>query len=313
MKSRPYLPLLAALLAPCITAYGTDAASVTGCAGSPVTGVAGWSPGWKLADGSLAGFAKMNVNIDGYGRAYHRNNATGGALIHLCNAGRVHLPGGTVYEGSQSNATCTGKFMDDLARIEAAGWADPAVGVIEWYGILGEGSAKINGRTVSGVKPVAQADGSGFFVSPTSLVDKSVADTRAQARYVNALRVPAAVMPRSLGAQGIAFGSFGVAYRLDEKVAVPFVVGDGGPRVGEGSVALARLAAGLPVTDEVTPKNRFQGQVDKQDVLWVFFGGAAVGFNGKDEAATQKAAAAAFEAWGGKDRLARCVDTVPKP
>lgn len=309
MKKRLHLPLLATLLAFSLAA---DAADTADCNGTKLAGVNGWSPGWKLADGSMAGFAKMNVNIDGYGRAYHRNNAAGGALIHLCNAGRVHLAGGKAYEGSQSNATCTGKFMDDLARIEAAGWADATVGVIEWYGILGEGSVKINGRTVNAVKPVPQADGSGFFVSPTSLVDKSVTDPKAQARYVNALRVPSAVMPRSLGAHGVTFGSFGVAYRLDKKVAVPFVVGDGGPRVGEGSVALARLAAGLPVSDDITPKNRFQGQVDKPDVLWVFFGGPAASFDGKDEAATGKAANTAFESWGGKDRLARCVATVPK-
>jgi hypothetical protein len=307
MKIQTRLTLPAALLALHLCAGAAD------CAGTAVNGVQGWSPGWKLADGSLAGFAKMNVNIDGYGRAYHRRNAAGGALIHLCNAGRVHLPGGQVYEGSESNPTCTGKFMEDLARIEAAGWADPAVGVVEWYGILGEGSTKINGRTVGAVKPVPQADGSGFFVSPTSLVDKSVTDPKVQARYVNPLHVPSAVMPRSLAAQGIAFGSFGVAYRLDKKIAVPFVVGDGGPRVGEGSVALARLAAGLPVSDDITAKNRFQGQVDGKTVLWVFFGGAAAGFDGKDEAATVKAADAAFQAWGGNDRLARCVDAVPKP
>lgn len=281
------------------------------CRGTPLTDVPGWSPGWKLdGDGGFAGFAKMNVNIDGYGRAYHMKNAAAGALIHLCNAGRVYLPDGTVYEGSADNATCTGKFMSDVARIEAAGWTDPAVGVVQWYGILGEGSARMRGRTISAVKPVQQSDG--FFVSPTSLADPSIADPKVQARYVNPLRVPSAVMPRSLAAHGVSFGTFGVAYNVQKRIAVPFVVGDGGPRVGEGSVALARKAAGLPLTDDVTRQNRFAGQVETKDVLWIFFGGASVRFDSANEQATVDSAAAAFAAWGGEDRLARCVQTVPR-
>lgn len=55
--------------------------------------------------------------------------------------------------------------MDDLARIEAAGWADPTVGAVEWYGILAEGSVSIGGQTIKGVKPVLQRDGSGFYVA----------------------------------------------------------------------------------------------------------------------------------------------------
>jgi hypothetical protein len=38
------------------------------------------------------------------------------------------------------------------------------VGVVQWYGVVAEGSAKIAGRTVQGVKPVLQRDGSGFYV-----------------------------------------------------------------------------------------------------------------------------------------------------
>lgn len=78
----------------------------------------------------------MNINIDGDAKAYHPNNARGGALIHLCNAGRVVLPDGTSYHGSESNATCTGKFMTDVARIGQAGCIDRSVGAVEWYGIL---------------------------------------------------------------------------------------------------------------------------------------------------------------------------------
>jgi hypothetical protein len=93
---------------------------------------------------------------------------------------------------------------------------------------------------------------------------------------------------------------------------VPFVVGDGGPRIGEGSLALARLAAGSPLTDKITRANRYVGQVDERDVLWVFFGDAATTYDSKNEEALIASAKAAFASWGGEDRLARCVAVVPR-
>jgi len=71
---------------------------------------------WQMQTG-FATYAKVNINIDGYGRAYHRENYKTDAVIHLCNAGEVFLPDGSSYQGSESNATCTGKFMKDLANI----------------------------------------------------------------------------------------------------------------------------------------------------------------------------------------------------
>jgi hypothetical protein len=287
-------------------------ASALACDGKPLSGINGVPTAWKLQTGGVAGFAKMNINIDGYARAYHPDNATAGALIHLCNAGRVYLPDGTQYEGSESGPTCTGKFMTDVGRIGQAGWSDPAIGAVNWYGVLGEGSATIAGRKVASVKPVQQKDGSGFYVSPTSLFDSSITDVADQSRYVNPLRVAGAVRPASLAAQGVAMGSFGVAYDVRKKIAVPFVVADGGPRVGEGSVALARRVAGLPVTDAVTRANRFAGQVETRDVLWVFFADAAQRFDSRNEGATAAAALAAFEKWGGEARLEKCAGTVPR-
>src|SRR4051812_21778011 len=78
-----------------------------GCDG-PVSSI-GNQRGLFLADGGVALRAGMNINIDGSGRAYHRDNTAGGGLLHLCNAGEVFLPNGTHYQGSESNATCTGR------------------------------------------------------------------------------------------------------------------------------------------------------------------------------------------------------------
>jgi hypothetical protein len=280
------------------------------CSSSALGQVAGIET-HKLADGGFAAFAKMNINIDGYGRAYHLKNAEG-SLIHLCNAGRVYKPDGSVYEGSESNATCTGRFMRDVAAIEAAGWNDPAVGVVQWYGLLGTGSATIKGKKIEGVVPVLQNDTSGFAVSPTALADTSVADAADQSRYVNPLRIPAAVVPAALIRRGVALGSFGVAYNTRKGVAVPFVVGDAGPRIGEGSVALARLAAGLPLKEDIKKPERYAGQVDGPDVLWIFFGGDAAPFDSHQDSASIEKAKVAFDAWGGDARLAACVGALPR-
>lgn len=301
--------LLAALSVVCLSFAAASAADCRGSALPPVNGLVG---GKLLPDGSIVGRAKMNINIDGYGKAYHPKNAEAGALIHLCNAGEVFLPGGRRYHGSVSNTVCTGDFMRDFAAIRAAGWADPRVGAINWYGILGQGSATVAGRTVQNVKPVEQRDGSGFFVSPTSLADPSISDQTDQRRYVDPLRVPAAVIPRSdvLAGKGVKLGSLGVAIDPAKRIAVPFIVGDGGPRVGEGTPALARRMAGLPVADTLTRPQRFQGQVDAQRVVWVFFGASqpVIRYSHADQQAAIAAADAAFERWGGLARLRTCFE-----
>ena len=291
-----------------------SAAEDPSCSGTALPGVGGKNvKAVKLADGGVAAFSGMNINIDGYGRAYHRLNREAGAVLHLCVGARVWLPDQSSYEGSESSATCTGKFMADVARIEAAGWMDPSVGVVEWYGVAAEGSVKLAGRTIRGLKPLLQKDGSGFYVSPTSLVDKNVPDQADQKRYPNPLRVPSAVLPRSLAQQGIALGSFGVAIHRTHQKAVPFVVADGGPKVGEGSPALARPVSGMAPSDQIDLKSRFAGQVDKPDVLWVFFGGPALPFEHQKETEVAVNAQAAFERWGGTTRLAQCLQVVPQP
>lgn len=303
--------LMAALL--CGAAGGALAAGNASCSGAPLPGVGGKNiKAWKLDDGGIAAFSGMNINIDGYGKAYHPRNREAGAVLHLCVGARIWLPDGSDYQGSDPPSNCTGKFMADLAKISAAGWMDPSVGVAEWYGVAAEGSVKIASRIINGVKPLLQKDGSGFYVSPTSLVDKNVPDNADQRRYPNPLRVPSAVLPRTVGQQGIKIGSFGVAIHGKTQKAVPFVVGDGGPKIGEGSPALARQVSGMPMSDDITIKNRYAGQVDKPEVLWVFFGGEALPYDHQKEGDVAANAAAAFERWGGAARLTQCLQAVPR-
>ncbi len=103
-------------------------------------------------------------------------------------------------------------------------------------------------------------------------------------------------------AQGVKMGSFGVAYNKDTRIAVPFVVGDAGPAIGEGSVAPARLAAGLAIKDPIQRSERYEGQVDAKNILWIYFKDAPARYDSTKEAATVQNAKDAFQAWGGEAR-----------
>jgi hypothetical protein len=259
-----------------------------------------------LDQGGVLTHAKLNINIDGSGRAYNWDNAKG--LIHLCNAGKVYPAGEIPYHGSVDNATCTTRFMRDVGRIRAAGWTDASVGAVEWYGVAATGSATIGGRTVRGVVPTEIPGGGGFLVSPTTLEDPTFPPTD-QRRYVEPLTIATAVIPSSgtLRPFGVLPGTLGVAWRRQKGIAVPFIVSDLGPRIGEGSPALARRLAGLTPKADLTRAERFQGQVDTPDVIWVFFGGPKLP-PPYTATTVETAAAAAFDAWGGLARMQVCAN-----
>lgn len=281
----------------------TEIGDIQSCQGTEV--VRGRQTLRELSDGSLVTLAPMQVNADGSGRAYHPMNAEGGAILHLCNAGKVHLPDGTSYHGSESNETCTGKFMEDVAAIREAGWDDPEVGAVEWYGIYATDRVRIGRNYVRNIRPVLGPEG--FYVSPTSLEDRRFAPGD-QRRYVDAVTVAHAVVRRD---SGIPLGTYGVAWRTNDCPSgracepIPFIVADIGPRIGEGSIALTRRINGLEVTEDITRENRFDGVVSGDDVMWVFFGGPS-SVPPFDAASVEAKGAAAYAAWGGEDRLLRC-------
>ena len=258
-----------------------------------------------LPDGSLVARAPLRPVADGAPYAYHPDDLAGGAILHRCNAGEVRLPDGTAYEGAASNAVCTGRFARDAAAIEAAGWADPSVGAIRWHGVAAEGSARVAGQRVPRVRPLVGE--TGFYVSQTALTDAAypISDPR---RYADAASVPYAAVRRD---QGVALGSYGVAYRTRGCGArracdpVPFVVADHGPRAGAGSLALSYAVSGLALPERFDARNRYRGRAGPGDVLTVFFGGEGERAP-LDAASVRERADEAFEAWGGEDRLYRC-------
>ncbi|WP_338524768.1 hypothetical protein NUH87_03670 [Pseudomonas batumici] len=150
--------------------------------------------GYVLADNTFVIWAGGSVNLDGLRTAYHRDDQKGGGVDLLCNAGRAYPAEGASYEGA-GKGNCP-RFMKDYERIRHAGWKDPKVGAINWYGFRAEGDVTVQGHKVEDVVPVEQLDGSGFYVSTTSLMDtKNHRDPRDQARYLDAETIPFGVIP----------------------------------------------------------------------------------------------------------------------
>jgi len=103
------------------------------------------------------------------------------------------------------------------------------------------------GLVTTGGSPVIQKPGDpcpGYYVSPTSLVDRSKAITDPR-RYVDSNRVPYLAVPRELLTLGVGLGD--VAWVEFRGKSTAAIVADVGPRgkIGEGSIALAR-ALGIP-------------------------------------------------------------------
>ncbi|EJT04963.1 hypothetical protein [Rhizobium sp. CCGE 510] len=265
---------------------------------------------FEASDGSVLFKEHMMINFDGFKYAYHKNNIKGGAVLNLCNAGKVFLPDGSSYSGSESDETCTGKFLQDYRKIGKAGWHDPTVGLINWYGVLGKDNVKIHGQVVKRVEPIEQNDGSGFFVSPTALADETNENDADQSRYLDATKIPAAVVrgPKLVSDLPVVAGTFGVAYDLSKKVPVPFVVGDYGPKVGEATPALARKLEDVDPSVPFDRKHRYAGGVDERRIVWIFFRNAGQAQPPFDEQTVTTAAQKAFEKWGGEPRLQECVD-----
>src|SRR6516162_6889974 len=87
-KSQMKFVIAVALLA---LAFLPTAATQT-CGGKQLRDIGGVKNAWVLDGGGIGAFARMNVNLDGYGHAYSPKNYEGGALLLLCNAGKVYLP-----------------------------------------------------------------------------------------------------------------------------------------------------------------------------------------------------------------------------
>ena len=191
---------------------------------------------WSDPVGNLMFIEKLNVNTDGTRRSYSVQDFWGEtrAINNLCNA--------------MSDA-CAGLSTAQLrerriATQEAAreGWP----------------TEKLKATRLSpdiipmpGGKPCPEVDG--FLVSATALHAARITDACALENYVDALQVPAIVIPKNTKAAPSQFlarnarvGDLVAALRIDQSEPVMAVIGDTGPThsLGEATVAMNRQLLG---------------------------------------------------------------------
>jgi hypothetical protein len=170
-----------------------------------------------------------------------------------------------------------------------------------------------------GGKPCPAVDG--FLVSATALHRPSVSDPCDLANYVDALEVPALVIPGGVKGKPSAFaerdvriGDLAVAMLPDGTKHVHAVVGDTGPsdQLGEASIALNGKLLGKTAApknyNEVRGRGAFAGRgwVVPRAVVLIFAKSrdSKAPFMSSDR--IDAAAKGRFEKWGGVARLTAC-------
>jgi len=105
-----------------------------------------------------------------------------------------------------------------------------------WYGLVTDD----NGN------PVVQAEGDpfpGFYVSRTSLCDRTITKASDPRKYVDATKVPYLVLPPAVAKLAkTSLGDFAAVVNLDNGKVASAIYADAGNsfKIGEGSIALAK-------------------------------------------------------------------------
>lgn len=262
---------------------------------------------WADTPGKALLFAEaLHVNTDGTRRSYRVDDFWGqqDAVNNLCNA--------------MSDA-CAGLSQDQLKNrrlateaARAAGWPADKLA-----------ATKIAASIIpfQNGKPCPELAG-GFLVSATALHKQPLTDVCDVASYADAMTVPALVLPKRAAAgtptgfeaRNARVGDLAVVMSGDGARIAYAVVGDQGParELGEGSIALAGTLLGKAAEPanyrEVRGKSPYVGKgwdVPKAFVL-ILPGtrNAAQPYMTADRIETD--AKAAFQAWGGAERLNAC-------
>jgi len=246
----------------------------------------------RASDPDVVAFkSKLDRDDDGTPNAYHRglkDARSDPGLDHICVGGSVlefaggrlrnrYAGGGSVGAlGGIDPKTGTSRSLlckRDYIAIRDAGFpaCGPGALCMIWYGIAAEQRACGYRNQFGGPDdqrcgaPVRQRDAQGrpgdYYLTTTSLRrPQSPWDTRVQADYVNASRVPYIVLPGGVAPPGRVRWAVGdLAVVVWKGRTVYAVVGDSGPRdkLGEASrAALVGLhggsAAPIPATDPAT-------------------------------------------------------------
>lgn len=252
---------------------------------------------WSDKSGNLLFIEKLNVNTDGTRRSYSVADFWGEsrAINNLCNA--------------MSDA-CAGLSKAQLrarriATQEAAkaGWpADQLKATHLSPSII----------PMPGGKPCPEVDG--FLVSATALHATKMADVCTLENYVDALQVPAIVIPKNTKAVKSQFiarhaqvGDLVAAMRVDQDAAVMAVVGDTGPvnSLGEATVAMNRQLMGK----QGDPANYKEAKswVASPTMVLIFTGSRDVAQPYLSAERIDPDARQRFSTWGGLDRAKACI------
>jgi len=252
---------------------------------------------WADQAGNLMFIEKLNVNTDGTRRSYSVDDFWGEtrALNNLCNA---------MSDG------CAGLSKPQLRDRRLATQAAAKAG---WPADQLK-ATKLSPSIIPmpGGKPCPETDG--FLVSATVLHAAKVLDQCKLDNYVDALAVPAIVIPKGTKkspsqflARDVKVGDLVAAMRIDQGDALMAVVGDTGPvdSLGEASIAMnKRLLAkqGEPANYTVV-----KSWVVPRSFVLVFKGSRDVAQPYMTTDRIDQDAAKRFEDWGGVARAKACI------
>jgi hypothetical protein len=260
---------------------------------------------WSTTDRSALFFIEsLNVNTDGTRRSYSVDDFWGQrtALNNLCNV-MSDACAGLANAGLSNRRLVT-------QRAYAEGW--PAA-------LLAQTRISPSIIPFKGGKPCPAV--SGYLVSATALHKPNISDVCDIANYVDALNVPALVLPRDprggrsgFSTRGADVGDLVVAMLPGSTSPVYAVVGDRGPvnQLGEASVALNGKLLGKtapPINyDEVRGRGQFAGRgwMVPRALVLVFPATRDTGTPFMTTERIDESARMRFEAWGGVARLTAC-------
>jgi hypothetical protein len=261
---------------------------------------------WRAGE-AFVFVSHMYVNADGAPDSYKPD---GKGLSYTCDGAVAYESGRCVYPGAADwQPKCNAAF----ARAKAETWNGDFMCVFGWEM---EGGRRVGNSTVGGA-PLIQQWGDpapGNYVSSTRMTIAG-APAGTQRRYVDSRAVPFFVLSSRLktltgSTIGVA-GSVGVVYRPSTGALAYAIAADQGPdwQIGEGSIALHRALGSEPITP-IGGVDRAKRNIT-DDVVYLVFPNAIA--PAKLDANAFKAdiearAKAAFEAWGGLDKLKSCAE-----
>jgi hypothetical protein len=248
----------------------------------------------------------LKVNTDGTKISYHQDDPTARRCVNDPNAGPCAI--NNIRNAYRDSA----RPVSDFTAVRDAGYPNPRT-----FQVL---SPDIIEKSATTGKPCLTPDG--YLVSMTADVAVDGAFARVGdcdlGKWIDAMTIPALVIPKNTAAIPSQFVARGVAKRSvvvalsrsATRRVVPGIVGDLGPakELGEASIAMNRALNGMPDTEQ--PKHgpdavaRFQAG---RTAMLIFPGATSVLARPITPARVASAGTEALAKFGGADKLYGCI------